>query len=55
MATKMKYSPGQHFVLDQKASKIILDNKIKTHIIGEELKQLDNLLNNKDFKGTVIG
>ncbi len=54
MANKLKYSPGQHFVLDQTASKIILKNKIPTYIIGEDLKQLDNLLNNKKFKGTKV-
>jgi uridylate kinase len=50
----MKYKPGQHFVLDQTASGIILKNKITTYIIGEDLKQLDNLLNNGKFKGTRI-
>ena len=54
MANKNKYSPGQHFVLDQTASKIILKNKITTYILGKNLKQLDNLLNNKKFKGTII-
>ena len=54
MANKNKYSPGQHFVLDQTASKIILEAKIPTYIIGKNLKQLDNVLNNKKFKGTKI-
>lgn len=54
IANKMKYKPGQHFVLDQTASGIILKNKITTYIIGEDLKQLDNLLNNGKFKGTRI-
>lgn len=54
MANKNKYQPGQHFVLDQTASKIIMQNKIPTFIIGNNLKQLDNLLNNKKFKGTKI-
>ena len=54
MANKIKFKPGQHFVLDQTASKIILKNKIKTHILGGDPKQLDNLLNNKKFKGTTI-
>ena len=54
MANKIKFEPGQHFVLDQKASKIILENKIKTYIIGKDLKQLDNVLNNKNFIGTII-
>ncbi len=54
MANKMKFSPGQHFVLDQKASKIIKKEKIITYIIGKETKQLDNLLRGKKYKGTII-
>ncbi len=54
LANKMTFKPGQHFVLDQTASKIILKNKIKTYIIGEDLKQLDAVLNNRKFKGTKI-
>ena len=54
MANKIKFKPGQHFVLDQTASKIIRENKIPTYIIGTNLKQLENLLNNKKFTGTII-
>jgi predicted uridylate kinase len=54
MANKIKFSPGQHFVLDQSAAKIILDEKIKTYIVGNDLKNLDNILKNKEFKGTII-
>src|SRR3989344_1824627 len=54
MANKNKFQPGQHFVLDQSASKIIMEKKITTYILGQDLKQLDNLLKNKKFKGTVI-
>ncbi len=54
MANKIKYHPGQHFVLDQKASKIIKKEKIKTYIIGQEINNLDKLLNDKNFKGTSI-
>ncbi len=54
MANKSKFQPGQHFVLDQTASKIILKNKITTYITGNNLKQLNNLLNNKNFIGTTI-
>ena len=54
MANKSKFKPGQHFVLDQTASKIIKKHKITTYITGTNLKQLDNLLNNKHFNGTVI-
>lgn len=53
-ALKIKYKPGQHFVLDQKASKIIRKNKIKTYIIGKDIKSLGNLLKNKKFIGTEI-
>lgn len=54
MANKQKYRPGQHFVLDQTASKMIMKNKITTYILGKDLKQFDNLLYNKKFKGTII-
>lgn len=53
-ALKIKYKPGQHFVLDQKASTIIKKNKITTYIIGKDLKSLENIIKNKKFKGTII-
>jgi len=53
-ALKIKYKPGQHFVLDQNASIIIRKNKITTYILGKDLKNLENLLNNKRFRGTTI-
>jgi len=54
MATKEKFSPGQHFVIDQTASKMIMDNKITTYILGKDAEQLDNLLNGKKFIGTIV-
>jgi len=54
MASKDKYTPGQHFVLDQTASEIIMKNKIKTYILGQDLKQLENVLKGKKFRGTVV-
>lgn len=54
IVNKIKYHPGQHFVIDQNAIKVIKDNKIKTYILGKNLKNLDNLLNNKKFVGTII-
>lgn len=54
MSNKTKFKPGQHFVLDQTAARMILRNKIATYILGKDLKQLDNLLNHRKFKGTVI-
>jgi len=54
MTNKIKFKPGQHLVLDQKASKIIMENKIPTYILGKDMNQLDNLLNSKKFRGTII-
>ncbi len=54
MAKKIEFKPGQHFVLDQKAAKIIKNYNIKTYILGPDLKQLNNVLNNKHFIGTLI-
>ncbi len=54
MANQMKYQPGQHFVLDQTASKIILDNKITTFLLGQDTKQLEAVLRGRKFKGTLI-
>jgi len=55
MAKKIEFKPGQHFILDQKAAKIIKKHKTITFILGPELKNLDNLLNGKHFVGTIIG
>ncbi len=46
--------PGMHAPVDHVAMKVIRENKIKTYIIGPDTKQLDNLLNNKDFIGTTV-
>jgi len=54
MANKQKYSPGQHFILDQTAAKIIMNKKITTYILGKDFSQLDRLLKGKKFKGTII-
>jgi len=54
MANRSKYKPGQHFVLDQGAAKIIRKHKIVTYIIGPDLKNLDKILKGKKFTGTVI-
>lgn len=53
-ATKKKFKSGQHFVLDQTAAGIIMKKKIVTRIIGKNLKNLDNLLNDRKFVGTTI-
>ena len=53
-AEAIKFKPGQHFVLDQKAAELRMKNKTATYIIGKNLKNLDNLLSNKKFNGTII-
>lgn len=53
MIKRIKYKPGQHFVLDQSAAKIIKKYNITTYILGD-LKQLDNILNHQHFVGTRI-
>ncbi len=55
MAGKMKYKPGQHFVLDQTAANMIMKNKITTYILGKDMGNLDNFLKRKKFRGTMIG
>ena len=54
MANKIKFKPGQHFALDQRAAKLIHKKRITTYILGKDMKQLDNLLNGKKFIGTII-
>jgi len=54
MANKLTFHPGQHFVLDQTAAKIIKNYQIKTFIIGDDMKNLDKLLHKKHFIGTII-
>ena len=53
-AHKHGFKAGQHFVLDQKASTIIREHKIKTYILGDDMNNLKNLLAGKRFIGTTI-
>ena len=53
-AKSIPFTPGQHFVLDQTAAKIIKKHNITTYLLGEDMNQLNNLLNNKHFIGTRI-
>lgn len=54
IAKSLKYTAGQHFVLDQHGSKIIMQNHITTYIVDSNIKNLDNLIQNKAFHGTTI-
>jgi len=51
---KIKYKPGQHLLLDQHAASIIYHEKVKTIIIGKNLKNFENYLRGKNFKGSII-
>jgi len=52
---QIKYKPGQHFVLDQLGSMIIKKYKVKTIILnGHKLKNFENYLKGKSFRGTVV-
>jgi uridylate kinase len=53
-AKVLAYKPGQHFVLDQQAAMVIRKHKIRTIILGKDLRELENVINHKSFKGTVI-
>jgi uridylate kinase len=53
IANKIKFSAGQHFVLDQSAAEEILKKKITTYIIGT-LRDLNHVLLKKEFVGTTI-
>jgi len=54
LATKETFKPGQHFVLDQSAAKIIKKYKIPTHIIGSDPHQIENIILGKEFIGSKI-
>ena len=54
IALSLKFEAGQHFVLDQNASSMIRENKIKTFIIGQRLSNLDKILRGGKFRGTTI-
>jgi len=54
MVKKIEFKPGQHFVLDQNAAKIIKKYNITTFILGDDLKNLNAVLNNKHYIGTCI-
>jgi len=54
MTKKVEFKPGQHFALDQTAAKVIKKYNITTYILGQDFKNLDKVLNNKHFIGTMI-
>lgn len=53
MANKIKFSAGQHFVLDQSAAEEIMKHKITATIVGN-LREFEKVLSSKPFVGTTI-
>ena len=51
----IKEVPGMHAPVDHTAMRVILENKLRVFILGSDMSQLDNLLNNRGFVGTRIG
>lgn len=49
-----KWKAGMHAPFDPIAAKEAQKSKIKVFIIGKDLNNLENLLNGKKFKGTII-
>lgn len=54
MANKRKFEAGQHFILDQAAAKIIKEHKIRTYIIGNNVRNIGNIIRKNKFIGTEI-
>ncbi len=54
LATRMKYEPGQHFVIDQHAATLIRQYRIPTYIVGHDISNLERLLKGNNFIGTTI-
>lgn len=54
MAQKIKYTAGQHFVLDQSAAQEIMKKRIPTYIVGS-VSSIDKILKGKkEFGGSLI-
>ncbi len=54
LVQKIHFKPGQHFVLDQTAGKMIEQSKTTTYILGKDLHEFKKLLEKKSFYGTTI-
>ncbi len=54
IANRKKFTAGQHFVLDQVASKVIMDYKVPTYIVGSLASFEKILKEKKNFGGTLV-
>lgn len=50
----IKRSPGQKILFDEKATKFVVKNKIKTYFVGADVKNLERLIKGWKFTGTEI-
>ena len=48
------WTPGSNLPFDPIATKLAKELNLTVYVIGKDLVNLDNLLNKKDFLGTVI-
>jgi len=56
MMRKVKEKPGQHFILDSYAARLVRKKRIKVVILdGRNVKNVENYLNKRKFVGSVIG
>ncbi len=51
---EIEQKPGMHAPVDHSAMKVIKQHKIKTTLLGKDMKNFDNFLNGKKFVGTII-
>jgi uridylate kinase len=54
MMEKIKEKPGQHFILDSLATKIISESKIRAIILNSNINNLKKCIEGKPFIGTII-
>ena len=54
IVARMTYAPGQHFVLDAEAARLIYAYNVPTYIVGGSIPNLRKLLNGQPFIGTTI-
>ena len=50
-----KWTAGMNVPFDPIAAKEAQKSKIRVSIIGKDLRNFENILNNKPFRGTTIG
>ena len=49
-----KRKAGTHFVFDLLACKLIARSKIETHFVGNDIREIENAIEGKKHKGTIV-